>query len=74
MQLLPHRGKPGVGGQMPQIVRMAALELNVVVDLVDHHFQLAGVDSIGAHGRLLGICYYIQECFIASAGAAQEGV
>ena len=22
---------------MPQIVRMAALELNVVVDLVDHH-------------------------------------
>ena len=31
---------------MPQIVRMAALKLNVVVDLVDHHFQLAGVDSI----------------------------
>ena len=25
MQLFPHRGKPGVGGQMPQIVRMAAL-------------------------------------------------
>ena len=72
MQLFPHRGKPGVGGQMPQIVRMAALELNVVVDLVDHHFQLAGVDSIGAHGRLLGIRYYIQECFIASASAAQR--
>ena len=49
MQLPPHRGEPGVGGQVPQIVRMAALELNVVVDLVDHHFQLAGVDSIGAH-------------------------
>ena len=47
----------GVNTGQPQIVRMAALELNVVVDLVDHHFQLAGVDSIGAHGRLLGICY-----------------
>ena len=39
---------------MAQIVRVAALQLNVVVDLVDHHLQLTGVDSVGAHGFLLG--------------------
>ena len=34
---------------MPQIVRMATLELNVVVDLVDHLLKLTRIDTIGAH-------------------------
>ena len=34
---------------MAQIVRVAALQLNVVVDLVDHHLQLTGVDRFADH-------------------------
>ena len=65
VQLLPHRGKPGVRGQMSQIVRMTALQLDMVVDLVDHHLELAGVDSVGAHGAPPFALLYIDSSFLS---------
>ena len=49
MHLLGHGGEAGVARQMPQRVRPAALQLHVVVDLLDHLLELSGIHSVGAH-------------------------
>ena len=50
MELLSSGFEARVFCLVGQIVSPAALQLDVVVDLLDHLLELAGVNAVGAHG------------------------
>ncbi|MFR4802707.1 MAG: hypothetical protein ACLT98_04900 [Eggerthellaceae bacterium] len=53
MELCANGLVSGIFRLMAQVMSPAALEFDMVVNLVDHLLELSGIDSVGAHGLLL---------------------
>ena len=55
MELIVGFAETRVARLMGQVVNPAALELDMVVDLVDHLLELSSVNAIGAHISFLSL-------------------
>ena len=49
MELFAHGGESSIGSIVGKIVSPTTLQLNMIVDLVDHLLKLTRIDTIGAH-------------------------
>ena len=55
MELIVGFAETHVARLMGQVVNPAALELDVIIDLVDHLLKLSGVDTVAAHMPFLSL-------------------